>query len=131
MTQLRQLRAVPVALSLLVATACFHGHRPARAIAALQPCAGDTTIYSAGDSAVTPARPKLSLSPPAGMSSTRMTVEGIIEASGNVSRARVVASGGAAADSELVLALRHTAFTPAVRQGCTVRFSLPVTVSVF
>src|SRR2546426_647508 len=53
------------------------------------------------------------------------------EPAGAARQSRVVVSGGAAADSQLVAALRQTSFRPAVRHGCAVRFALPVTVSVF
>jgi len=126
------------AAALLLATGavgaggCLFGrHRAAREGPPPAPCVGDTTVYTAADSGVSPARPKLPIAPPLDLAAGRLTVEGIVEPDGAVRHWRVVVSGGAAADSQLAATLRQTSFRPAVRHGCAVRFALPVTVSVF
>ena len=123
---------IVAAAFLLGAAGCLFGrHRVAPAGPPPPPCAGDTAVYTAADSAVSPPRPMLPITPPQDFAASRVTVEGIVEPDGVVRHSRVVVSGGAAADSQLVAALRHTQFLPAVRGGCAVRFALPVTISVF
>ena len=120
------------AAALFAVTGCLFGrHRAAREGLPPPPCVGDTAVYTAADSSVSPPRPKLPIAPPQEFTASRMTVEGIVEPDGAVRHSRVVVSGGAAADSQLVAALRQTSFRPALRHGCAVRFALPVTVSVF
>lgn len=116
--------------TLLAGAACAH-HRPARVNVVLVPCRGDTTVYTASDTGITPARPKLPLEPPLNLATSRITAEGIVETDGTVRQTRVVVSGGAAADSQLVTVLRQASFRPAVRGGCYVRFAMPVTVTAF
>jgi hypothetical protein len=125
------MRIVAAALLLGAAGCLFGRHRAAPEGPPPPPCAGDTAVYTAADSAVSPARPKLPITPPQDFAASRVTVEGIVESDGAVRHSRVIVSGGAAADSQLVAALRHTQFLPAVRRGCAVRFALPVTISVF
>jgi TonB family protein len=119
-------------LALLGAAGCLFGrHRAVREGPPPPPCAGDTAVYTVTDSTVSPPRPKLPITPPQDFAASRVTVEGIVEPDGAVRQARVVVSGGATADSQLLAALRQTQFLPAVRHGCAVRFALPVTISVF
>jgi hypothetical protein len=120
------------AATFLAGTACVFGHRrPARANVPLVACRGDTAVYAAGDTGVTPARPTLPLEPPLNLTAPRITAEGIVETDGTVRHTRVVVSGGAAADSQLVSVIRRATFHPAVRAGCMVRFAMPVTVTAF
>jgi len=125
------MRIVAAALLLGAAGCLFGRHRVAPAGPPPPPCAGDTIVYTAADSAVSPPRPTQPIAPPQDFAASRVTVEGIVEPDGVVRHSRVVVSGGAAADSQLVAALRQTHFLPAVRGGCAVRFALPVTISVF
>ena len=128
------MRSVAAGVLLLMVAGCLFGrHRAAREGPPPPPCAGDTAVYTAADSGVSPARPKLPIAPPPSqdLAASRLTVEGIVEPDGTVRHSRVLVSGGAAADSQLAAALRQTSFRPAVRHGCAVRFALPVTVSVF
>lgn len=119
-------------LGLLGAAGCLLGrHRVVREGPPPPPCVGDTAVYTAADSEVSPPRPKLPITPPQDFAAKRVTVEGIVEPDGAVRHARVVVSGGAPADSQLLAVLRQTQFLPAVRRGCAVRFALPVTISVF
>jgi hypothetical protein len=116
-------------VTLLAGSACL-SHRRARApVVPLVACRGDTAVYTAADTGVTPARPTLPLEPPLNLTAPRITAEGIVETDGTVRQTRVVVSGGAAADSQLVTVLRHATFRPAVRRGCMVRFALPVTIT--
>ncbi len=117
---------------LLALTGCLFGrHGAPRESLPPPPCVGDTTVYTAADSGVSPPSPKVPIAPPLDLAARHLTVEGIVEPDGTVRQSRVVVSGGAAADSQLAAALRQTSFRPAVRHGCAVRFTLPVTVSVF
>jgi len=119
-------------LGLLGAAGCVFGrHRVVREGPPPAPCAGDTAVYTAADSEVTPPRPTLPITPPQDFAASRVTVEGIVEPDGTVRHARVLVSGGARADSQLLAALRQTQFLAAVRRGCTVRFALSVTISEF
>jgi TonB family protein len=119
-------------LALLGAAGCLFGrHRAVREGPPPPPCTGDTAVYTAADSTVSPARPRLPITPPPDFAARRVTVEGIVEPDGAVRHTRVVVSGGAAADAQVVAALRQTPFLPAVRRGCAVRFALPVTISEF
>jgi hypothetical protein len=119
-------------VTLLAGSACvFHRRPAARAAVVLVPCRGDTAVYTASDTGITPARPKLPLEPPLDLATSRITAEGIVETDGTVRRTRVVVSGGAAADSQLVTVMRQASYRPAVRGGCYVRFAMPVTVTAF
>ncbi len=123
---------VLAAAALLLSTGCLVGRHgaPPEGLPP-PPCAGDTTVYTAADSGVSPPRPKAPIAPPLELAASHLTVEGIVEPDGTVRHSRVVVSGGAAADSQLAAAVRQTGFRPAVRHGCAVRFALQVTVSVF
>jgi hypothetical protein len=125
------MRIVAAVLLLGVAGCLFGRHHAVREGPPPPPCVGDTAVYTVADSEVSPPRPKLPITPPQDFAARRVTVEGIVEPDGTVRHGRVVVSGGATADSQLLAALRQTPFLPAVRRGCAVRFALPVTISEF
>jgi len=96
-------------------------------------CVGDSTVYTLADTSkgVVGATPKMLIAPRGGVGPQPVTIAALVGVDGRPERGRtrIVASGGPASDQLVLDAMRSTTFTPAMRNGCAVRYWFEITYS--